>query len=416
MAENKEKTEAELLEEAMQNLGLEEIVDEKKDEPLVEGAPKLTDEDIESLIKDDEPKEEEKEVLEVEEIKEADNPKEESEDISAVDDINLNNASTKEPIEESNDLELDNNEQPVQKKQSKVLRMLIIIVSMLLSLVSICVVLYFVGFFDPEPVKEVKVEDTKQVQKDEYKFNSNDIDANRLNKKLNLLTKYEIVENSDIEEQKAKEKENLYLEAKRQLELERQAKIDEIKEVERKRLQEQLPPIKKVDINENIDKEIEKVIENEEPAEELTKATKVEEPVVETEVAVKVEEPVTEVVKEEKIEEAKVEEEKTTVKPEEVKEEVVVVEEKPKVSQFVKIIKIATKSQDIYKSYLDKIYSISDDVTLCRDYKNNVEIFIGPFDDDSSRDKIAKEYLNKYNISVEIYDYTTEEYDKRCNY
>ena len=38
MAENKEKTEAELLEEAMQNLGLEEVVEEvKSDEVLVEG-------------------------------------------------------------------------------------------------------------------------------------------------------------------------------------------------------------------------------------------------------------------------------------------------------------------------------------------------------------------------------------------
>ena len=89
---------------------------------------------------------------------------------------------------------------------------------------------------------------------------------------------------------------------------------------------------------------------------------------------------------------------------------------KEKVNQFVKVIKIQTKSKDIYKSYLDQIYSVNDNVTLCRDYQNNVEIFVGPFENDIEREKVAEEYLLKYNINVEIYDYTTEEYDKRCNY
>jgi hypothetical protein len=419
MAENKEKTEAELLEEAMQNLGLEEVVEEKKkEEPLVEGANKLTDEDIESLINDDKPQEEE--VLEVKSVEESKDKKDVSDDISAVDDINLNNTASKEPIEEASDLELDDDEHSVQKKQSKVVRLLIIIVSMLLTLVSICVVLYFVGFFDPEPVKEVKKEEIKEIPKDEYKFNPTDIDANRLNKKLNLLTKYEIVENSDIEEQKAKEKENLYLEAKKQLEMERQAEIERIKDAERKRMQEQLPPIQKEDISENIDKEIEKVIEKEEPRTvEPTVVTEKE--VMKEETPVKTEEVANQEQQPTAIEEKKVEETQTSevtpiVETTTVKEEPKVIEEKPKVSQFVKVIKISTKSQDVYKSFLDKIYSVSDNITLCRDYNNNVEIFVGPFDDDLSRDNIAQEYLNKYNISVEIYDYTTEEYDKRCNY
>ncbi|WP_428027011.1 hypothetical protein [Arcobacter sp.] len=429
MAENQEKTEAELLEEAMQNLGLEEVVEEvKSDEVLVEGgSSKLTDEDIKSLIEDDEDnsKEEETNIS-----KEEPNV---TDEISAVEDINLNNIPDKDLANETDGLELDE-DYPVQKKQNKILRILIIFVSILLTLVSVGAVLYFIGFFDPEPVKEVKKEEIKP-QKEEYKFNTKDIDTNRLNKKLNLLTKYEIVENPNIEEEKRKEKEKLYLEAKKQLEMERLAQIEKIKEAERKRMAEELPAIQKQDINENIDKEIEKVIDKEEVPtqikEEATVSTNEQEPQqVEDKTTNEDANTVTQTnientpsnttpENEKKVEETTsvvVENTETKVEPTPVKEEVAVAEEKPKESQFVKIIKIATKSKDIYKSYLDKIYSVSDDVTLCRDYQNNVEIFIGPFEDDSSRSKISQEYLSKYNIKVEEYDYTKDEYTKRCNY
>jgi hypothetical protein len=428
MAENQEKTEAELLEEAMQNLGLEEVVDEDKgkaEETLVEGAP-LSDEEIESLIKEDDTEEKAQENnKDLKTSENSDNPdtieKNDTDDeISDVDDINLNNSSTDEIDEIPDNSVLKDEEFNVQKKQSKIVRFLIIVVSILLTFVSIGVLLYFIGFFDSEPVKEEVKAEAPKVQKDEYQFKEADIDANRLNKKLNLLTKYEIVENSATEEKKAREKENLYLEAKKQLEMERQAQIERIKEAERKRLEMTLPPVQKEeDIVQTIDKEIEKVIDKEdtpkvavievndnEVVEEETKdevatpPVKTDEELVATPDAVIV-----------KVDDSKV----TAVEP--VTPVAVVepvVEVKP--SQFVKIIKIDTKSQDVYKSFLDKIYSVSDKVTLCRDYQNNVEIFIGPFDDDASREKITEEYASRYNIDAQEYDYTIEEYDKRCNY
>ena len=428
MAENKEKTEAELLQEAMQNLGLEEVVEEngKKEELLEEvgSSNKLTDEDIESLLSNDD--DAEKETVEIKDVvTEISN----DDEISAVDDINLSNTS-KMSENISDDLELDN-DTPIQKKQSKVVKLLTIVISILLTLVSIGAVLYFLGFFDPEPIKEVKVaEEVKAPQKEEYAFNPTDIDSNRLNKKLNLLTKYEIVENSAMESEKTAEKERLYLEAKRQLEQEREEQINKIKEAERKRMEDMLPPVQQQEtVSVNIDKEIEKVIDKDETKVD-TKKEEVAPLVVENN------EPVKEIEKTENTtqntetiveEEKKVEEPQTVAVPN--NEPVVenstqqqidtpkeIVEEKPKLNQFVKVIKIATKTKDIYKSYLDKIYSISNDITLCRDYKNNIEIFIGPFEDDLNREKIAQEYLLKYNIKVEIYDYTTEEYNKRCNY
>ncbi|WP_419767324.1 hypothetical protein [Arcobacter sp.] len=424
MAENKEKTEAELLEETMQNLGLEEVLDEKKSEDLLveRSNSSLSDEEIESLIKDDDPSEEV-----IEEIKSNNNETKSNnsneDEISPVDDINLNNTS----IDNDEGIGL-NEEIPIQKKQNKFVKILTIVISILLSLVSIGAVLYLIGVFDPKPVvKQPKAQEVK-VQKEEYQFTPNDIDANRLNKKLNLLTKYEIVENSTTEEQKAQEKENLYLEAKKQLEMERLAKIEKIKEAERKRMEEVLPAIKKENIDENIDKQIDNVITTKDDTKEGENVPTDSSDKVDENTNQETEQPTlttdtpneeTKVTTNAQVESNKAEEttpsiEDTTKENEVVKVEPEIVKEK--VNQFVKVIKIQTKSKDIYKSFLDKVYSVNDSITLCRDYQNNVEIFVGPFENDIEREKVAKEYLLKYNINVEIYDYTTEEYDKRCNY
>jgi hypothetical protein len=440
MAENTEKTEAELLEEAMQNLGLEEVIEEKKSgDLLVEGSSSLTDEEIESLIRDDEPEDVKKDTEENKKDESQKNENEKKElidEISPVDDINLNNST---PIEDDTDLKLNDDQDVQKKKNNKFVKILTIIISILLSLVSIGAVLYLIGFFDPKPVKKVIVNDVKP-KKEEYQFKAKDIDENRLNKKLNLLTKYEIVENPTTEAKKSQEKEKLYLEAKKQLEMERLAQIEKIKDAERKRMQDALPIVQKENIDQNIDKEIDKQITNDDTVStnkntndtktDTSNNTNTQETKTTDNNSMSIDKKDETTKKEDApssnnsitttVPEAKPVDKTTSPVPvasDTIPAQILpIVEEKPKVSQFVKVIKIATKNKDIYKSYLDKIYSVNDNVTLCRDYQNNVEIFIGPFENDVEREKVAQEYLLKYNINVEIYDYTRDEYDKRCNY
>jgi len=83
---------------------------------------------------------------------------------------------------------------------------------------------------------------------------------------------------------------------------------------------------------------------------------------------------------------------------------------------FIKVIKITTYKKDIYKSYLDDILSIDNRVTLCRDDKNLIEIFVGPFDNELERNTLTKSYINRLKIDAEAFDFTEEEYNKRCNY
>jgi len=183
MAENQEKTEAEILEETMQNLNLEEETEEteNKSETEENDLDNNLEEsfDDEKLI-DDSDKELSSEL------------NDNNDEITAVDDINLNNEQSNEDKIDSVSIDdLESNEDGVQKKQSKLHKILIIIVSILFGIIIVGAILYFIGFFDPKPIEKVNTEDIKKEQvKDEYKFNPKDIDENRLNKKLNLLTKY----------------------------------------------------------------------------------------------------------------------------------------------------------------------------------------------------------------------------------
>lgn len=431
MAENIEKSEAEILEESMASLELENSNEEitKKNQEDLENSNIDSDEDLINIDKN------------------SNTQSENLDEIEAIQEIDLNNQSENSEMNDgvspAENIKLEEKDNPeAQKKESKLHKILIIILGLLFSIVLIGAVIYFMGYFDPEekaPTKEelAKIE-LEQKKKDEYKFSSEDIDSKRLNNKLNLLTKYEIVENPDMEAQKKEEREKLYIQAKKELEEEKRAMIEKIKEAERKRLEEELP---KVSTEEKIDQEINKVIENNDTKENSENVVLNEETKSNDNTTVEEkEETTTEVVEnkdadnpsEEMNKTAENENTTTTDEQEkvEVKENVtskqtnnenvvvqnIVQENKEQMKTFIKIVKISTNKKDIYKSYLDDLLKVTSDITLCRDDKNLVEIFIGPFEKEEDRVNITKEFKEKLNIEAEAYDYTEEEYNKRCKY
>lgn len=118
---------------------------------------------------------------------------------------------TESPVnQEEIDLE-DDEENPVQKKQNKIQKILIIVAGVLGAILVIGFALYFFGFFDPEekPKAEMTPESmemnvTKEPEK--YMFDSKDINIDRLNGTLRILTKYEIIGTEEEERQKELEK------------------------------------------------------------------------------------------------------------------------------------------------------------------------------------------------------------------
>lgn len=318
---------------------------------------------------------------------------------------------------------LDDKEYAVQKKQTKLQKILIGVAASLLIIIILGIVAYFLGVFDPEEVEqkqEVKVEEV-QPKKPEVDFNDKDINVDRLNQKLNMLTKYEIIEDAKKEEQKALEKEKLHQEAQRKLEEERLAKIRRMQELEEKRLQEERDARKREEELLNKPKEAEKVME--EPKEEVITVTKENKDITVTyenepmneapQEEMKEKEPVVpEVVIE--MEEPKMEEPILMPEPEVMIEE----EEKKEVleNNFIKFIVISTNKKEIYKKDLDQITSVDSNVKLCRDESNNIEIFVGPYEDNQRDIKIAVFKYAMKNANIEAVDFTEEEFNKRCNY
>ncbi len=110
-----------------------------------------------------------------------------------------------------------------EKKANKLKKIIIIISALLITTILIGIILYFMGMFEPEPIPETKDENTTKIIKtkdnveivqydtpNKINFNSSQINENRLNAKLEILTKYEILNKEQVEAQILAEKERLY--------------------------------------------------------------------------------------------------------------------------------------------------------------------------------------------------------------
>ncbi|MGJ0310278.1 hypothetical protein [Aliarcobacter cryaerophilus] len=85
-------------------------------------------------------------------------------------------------------------------------------------------------------------------------------------------------------------------------------------------------------------------------------------------------------------------------------------------STFVKLINVAKIKGDLNKKYFDKVIEVNANVLLCRDDENIIELYYGPFLEDEIRDNLLSKLIKngfKESYSLEM---TKEEFDKRCNY
>lgn len=83
---------------------------------------------------------------------------------------------------------------------------------------------------------------------------------------------------------------------------------------------------------------------------------------------------------------------------------------------FVKLINVAKIKGDLNKKYFDKVIEVNANVLLCRDDENIIELYYGPFLEDSLRDSLLSELLKNGFKEAYSLEMTKEEFDKRCNY
>ena len=201
---DEEQNEEELQEELNSEDNDENNKQEEDTDELIEGDTDKEDESNSSKAKDD------KNTDTKEEAQEEDKPKESI-------------------LKKLNFLKVDETLEPLEAKQVK-LKKIIILVSILFAIVIITgITLFLMGTFDPEVIEE-PIENNTTIKKDTIvkikakpikkyiDFQMSQINSKRLNKKLSLLTKYEILEEDAIEKIKALQKEKLYKEKHARLE------------------------------------------------------------------------------------------------------------------------------------------------------------------------------------------------------
>ena len=328
----------------------------------------------------------ESQLPEPKELESVDN--ESSEDETQTYDDGSQNPEKTEESEAASEEEVQ--EYSVQKKLGLVQKILIGTVGFLLLIVLVGAVLYFTGFFDPEPPKvepEVAKEQVVEVvpEKEKYLFKPDDINEARINRKLALLTKYELVEDPEKEREKQEE-------LKREQEY--QAKQKEKETVE------QIPQTTKEEIT---PEENTQTQELQEPKEELTTQENTVTSEEQKEESVSMEQPKEVLdISEEEVDDNKAQEEVLTKQYEGEK--------------FLKFVQVATLKYKLYNTFLSQIKDLDARISICKYKDNQTQIFIGPFENEDNREKIL-EKINQ-NIAKDAFriEFTQEEFESRCNF
>ena len=281
-----------------------------------------------------------------------------------------------------NEAPVEINEEVVKPKKSIFIKILFGIVGLLILLLIVGIILYFTGFFEPKQ-EEKKLEQpviTKEtvtkveaVPENNYKFDLKDINSKKLNYQLANLTsnnvneekkmKKESLENEKIQEELQKQK-ALLEEEKLKLEKEK-AQIEMAKKEAATKEELKITPSTAMP-----NSEILPVLENKKEVDNPTLAKN-----------------------------------STSIQKENVVN-----------NQFLLFINVAKIKDVLYKKYLDKIIAINPNVRLCRDEKNKIEIYFGPFEKNEDRTELLNKLIkNKFTEAYSL-EFTQEEFDKRCNY
>ncbi|RXJ83358.1 hypothetical protein [Arcobacter cloacae] len=299
------------------------------------------------------------------------------------------------------DFEKNKEEFMKKTKKNPLKKILLILVGFLVSLLIIGLILYFTGFFEQkieEPAKiENNVQSTTQEQPvvEEYKFDLKDINSKKLNDQLASLTnknlneekqeELERIENEKklIDEEKRREEEALKIHEENLLK-EQEALKEKKAELEKEKAelellrQEALRIKAELQANQNSSIDSNNETENKEESKD-------------------------EVVENENI----------------VKESTNTLEKENKVNEnngFLKFINVAKIKGVLYKKYLDSVIDINPNVILCRDDKNRIELYYGPFNSDNERTELLNRLIdNGFEQAYEL-EFTKEEFDNRCNY
>ncbi len=335
--------------------------------------------EIEGLERDSYPEEEKEEILynddgtfDKEEQNEDQNEELVEEDVAQ----NISQELEENSIESDTEKTETEAETPLKEEQSnhkekKYIKYILAILALLIFSIITFIILSGEDKEEMPMPKQEMVKELPPVQT--YKFKLDHINIQRLNDKLEFLTKYELLGISEEE-------------------YERQEKIKELK-----RKQEEEDKKRAIE---------EKKLAEEKKAEEekLAQQKKLEE------------EKLAQQKKAEKEELAALEKSQETVN-----DNILQTNNEDKTSKiqndiFLKFIQINTNKKAIYKDYLKEIKKIDSRVNPCRDIDNTIQVFVGPLNKEDNVDTLINSFKqNKISDDVVFVEVTKEEFSTRCN-
>jgi hypothetical protein len=353
-------------------------------------------------VKEEEPEDEVKEEEPEDEVKEEE-PKEEVKKEEPKEEVKKEEASDKKQNPDIKKIS-----KLVLEGEDKKIKLIIVGVAGLLILTLLAgSVMYFMGMFDqPEPViVKQDTNTTKQKAKDQVEvikyttlkkvnFKVSDIDINRLNGRLSVLTKNNVLNDQELKAQKIKEKQRL-------------ANLDKEKDfIEFAKGNKEEPLVEKKETIEieknNATKQTVQEATNEQPTEEL-QTTK--ETLEENQEQVILENNNQEIVSQEVSQEQKVEED--IVEQKQLEQE----------NSKLKFILADSLKYKFFKDILAKTTAKEASISICSNEDGKTIIYIGPFENEDLQNNMQSLITQEDpNIEVNTSDITNEEFNARCNF
>lgn len=264
-------------------------------------------------------------------------------------------------------------------KEAKNIRILLVV----LALLIIAILAFIYMSTSEKPIEEKPVVMTKSEELaplETYEFKLDHINVSRLNKKLENLTKYELLgmtEEEYLKEEKLKALRKAQEEEELKLKLEKEALEKEALE---KAKEEELALQEKL----KLEQEAQQAQQTQETLQPIEETNTVENEGIDTAVTQNT-------------------------------QEVMPNEETIEGHSFLKFIQINTNKKVIYKSYLKELKVIDTRIHACRNINNIIEVFIGPLNEDEASTELI-EAVKKLNLSksIMLIEITKEEFANRC--
>jgi hypothetical protein len=264
-------------------------------------------------------------------------------------------------------------------KEAKNIRILLVV----LALLIIAILAFIYMSTSEKPIEEKPVVMTKSEELaplETYEFKLDHINVSRLNKKLENLTKYELLgmtEEEYLKEEKLKALRKAQEEEELKLKLEKEALEKEALE---KAKEEELALQEKL----KLEQEAQQAQQTQETQQPIEETHTVENEAIDTAVTQNT-------------------------------QEVMPNEETIEGHSFLKFIQINTNKKVIYKSYLKELKVIDTRIHACRNINNIIEVFIGPLNEDEASTELI-EAVKKLNLSksIMLIEITKEEFANRC--